>query len=622
MNMNRPRLSDQQRRAVEYMEGPVLVIAGPGSGKTRVITERVRRLLTEVPGHFRVLALTFTNKAANEMKDRLSDLGVARERAFIGTLHSFCSGMLAERGQSVGVGELPQIFEQFQDRKQVLLQAALDDPLLSEVLENIGDGKVRNQRVEQWLQMISRVKTHPITSANLEDPMDQHILDAYNAGLRASGAYDFDDLLLLAYRLLSEQPKLADFYRRLYSHICIDEAQDLNEAQYAVITALCGEEFRNVLMVGDPKQAIYGFNSSSPEFMYRFRDDFHAEEIELTENFRSSQSVVDIARALEPNYLILGQLPVKGHAEVLIGRNEVDEAKQIVDKIKHLMSVGHKDVEGNITTSSCAILGRTRFALLAIETELKEQHVPYYKRITANHQNESAIMDEFQLGLRILANPKDQLHLSSLVKRWNSETSLNPFLNTAEEVVAFLDSLARGSSEGHAGVIVRALQSIALQKNRVNLLTGIQILRSFADELPEMDRDQLYEDTCVMEYEWDQYLRSDGPKSSLAGFMTRMALGTGQQTASEGVALLTVHSSKGLEFDVVFIAGMCEGVFPDYRAKGKAKAEAEERRNAFVAVTRSKRLLYLSYPKVRRMPWGEEKLQKPSTYLQIAGLLG
>lgn len=619
--MSKPWLSDQQRRAVDHTGGPMLVIAGPGSGKTRVITERVRRLLTEVPGHFRVLALTFTNKAANEMKDRLSDLGEARERAFIGTLHSFCSGMLAERGQSVGVGELPQIFEQFQDRKQVLLQAALDDPLLSEVLDNIGDGKVRNQRVEQWLQMISWVKTHPITCPTLDDPMDQHILDAYNAGLRASGAYDFDDLLLLAYRLLSEQPKLADFYRRLYSFICIDEAQDLNEAQYAVVTALCGEEFRNVLMVGDPKQAIYGFNSSSPEFMYRFRDDFHAEEIELSENFRSSQAVVDIARALEPNYLIQGQLPIKGHAEVLVGQNEADEARRIVDTIKHLMNAGHEDVEGDITTSSCAILGRTRFALLAIETELKEQGVPYYKRITANHQNESAIMDEFQLGLRILANPKDRLHLSSLVKKWNSDTSVSQFLNSAEEVVAFLGALASNSSERHSEVIVRALQSIALQRNRVNLMTGIQILRTFADGLPEMDRDQIYEDICVLEYEWDQYLRSDGLKSSLAGFMSRMALGTGQQTALEGVALLTVHSSKGLEFDVVFIAGMVEGVFPDYRAKGKADTEAEERRNAFVAVTRSKRLLYFSYPQLRKMPWGEEKLQKPSSYLQVTGLL-
>ncbi len=620
--MNKLRLSEQQRKVVQHVNGPLLVVAGPGSGKTRVLTERVRRLLTEVPGHFRVLALTFTNKAASEMKDRLSDLGAARERAFIGTLHSFCADLLAERGKLVGVEALPQIFEQFQDRKQVLLQAALDDPLLLDELEQIDNDKDRNQRVDKWLQGISWVKAHPISCATQDDLLEQRVFEAYNAGLRACGAYDFDDLLLLTYRLLNEYPKLADFYRRLYGFICIDEAQDLNEAQYAVMTALFGNDFKNVLMVGDPKQSIYGFNTSSSDFMYRFRDDFGAEEIELSENFRSSKAVVSVARSLEPKYMVEAQLPISGHVEVLVGSDETDEAKQIVDKIECLVVSGHEDVEGNITASRCAILGRTRFTLMAIEKELKDRSISYYKRLTANHENESAMMDEFQLALRVVANPLDRLHLSSLAKKWKMNTPVSQSLNNPQDVISLLETLAIASKEDRAKEIVNALQVvIARQSQRLDLMLGIQVLRRFADGLSSDDRGVIYEDTTVFEHEWDQYLRSEGSTRSIAGFMTSMALGATQQARRDGVALLTVHSSKGLEYDVVFIACMAEGVFPDYRARGKAKEMDEERRNAFVAVTRSKRLLYFSYPMRRMMPWGEEKRQQPSRYLKEAGLV-
>ena len=618
--MNKLRLSEQQRRIVEHADGPMLVVAGPGSGKTRVLTERIRRLLTEIPGHFRILALTFTNKAANEMKDRLSDLGDVRQRAFIGTLHSFCSDMLTERGKLVGVDTLPQIFEQFQDRKQVLLQAALDDPILMEELDKIDNSKDRNQKIDNWLNFVSWIKAHPISCATLDDIFEKHLFEAYNAGLRACGAYDFDDLLLLAYRLLNENPKLADFYRRLYGFVCIDEAQDLNEAQYAVITALCGDELKNVLMVGDPKQSIYGFNTSSPEFMERFLNDFKANKIELSENFRSSKAVVSVAQSLEPNYMVEVQLPISGQVEMFVGSNEADEAKQIVEKIEHLMDFGHVDVEGKITTSRCAILGRTRFTLIAIEKELKNRNIPCYKRLTVNYENESNTMDEFQLALRILANPKDRLHLNALTKKWKVNTPVNQSVTNAQEVIDLLEKFANLSKEPRTKATIEALQAITHQTQRLNMMLGIQILREFADKLPEEEKRELYEDTVVLEQEWDQYLRSEGTVRSIAGFMSSMALGATQRAIKDGIALLTVHSSKGLEFDVVFIACMTEGVFPDYRAR-KGKELAEECRNAFVAVTRSKRLLYFSYPQHRMMPWGSEKVQQPSRYLRQVGLL-
>ncbi len=619
--MTRIRLSPQQAQVVEHIDGPLLVVAGPGSGKTRVLTERIRRLLTSVPGHFRVLALTFTNKAANEMKDRLDDLGDARQRAVISTLHSFCLDLLAERGKLVGVDGLPNIFEQFKDRKEILLKAAAQDPLLFDELDQLEDSKARNKRMDDWLLNISWVKAHPLTCVIApDDEVSRHVIEAYDAGLRACNAYDFDDLLLLAYRLLTGYPKIADFYRRLYRFICVDEAQDLNEAQYAVIRALCGGDYKNVLMVGDPKQSIYGFNTSSPDYMWNFRDEFKAPQIDLTENFRSSSAVVNVARSLEPNYLVAAQLPIVGSATMLVGTDEVDEASKVVDEIQHLMVYGHADVEGPITPSSCAILGRTRYALLAIEKEIKSRNIPFYKRLTANHENVSDTVDEFQLSLRVLANPQDRLHLAALTKKWKIADPLGGSPLDERGALALISGYALVSGLDRAQAVTEALQAVVAQTQRLDLMPGIKVLRSFADTLVEEERLEIYEDTAVFEEEWDQYLRSDGTTRTLASFMSSKALGATQQAARDGIALLTVHSSKGLEFDVVFVAGMAEGAFPDYRAVGKQKEMAEEVRNAFVAVTRSKRLLYLSYPQRRIMPWGDSKFQQPSQFIKRAGL--
>ena len=619
------RLSPDQKRAVDHTNGALLVVAGPGSGKTRVLTERIRRLLGEEKGHFQILALTFTNKAANEMTERLQDIPNIAERAFIGTLHKFCMEVLAKRGKPVGIDGLPQIFSASQDRRSILTRAINDDPELLHQLKLAGDHREQVKRIDSWLRKIIQYKSQLLRSIEIDDEIDRKIFEGYQAELRASGAVDFDDLLLLSYQLFEERPKIADFYRRLYRFICIDEAQDLNGAQYGVLRALCGDEYKNVMMVGDKKQSIYGFNTADPRYMDEFTNDFDAMVIELHENFRSSRAVVEAAKKLDSAYLAeVDKLPIKGTVELLIGENEDDEAKLVLQKINELCKNGHPDVEEPIRLESCAVLGRTRYTLLKIEEKLREQNLPYYKQLKADHESESNLALEFELCLRLLVNPKDQLHLDVLQKKWGIE-SLTQKAKEKRAVsgLEFIAHLASQSIDKKAIVITKATSELLASNGMIRMPNALDILDEYGkNSADEDDKRAIWEDIKVLRGEWNRFLRIERESANdLASFLTHMALGTMQQPRQDGLALLTVHSSKGLEFDVIFVVGMSDGTFPDYRANQNGKTKAEEKRNAFVAVTRSKRLLYLSYPQSKIMPWGSPRNQIPSPFLKDMGLV-
>jgi len=614
------QLSNTQKLIVEHDYGPLLVVAGPGSGKTRVLTERIRRLLNEKNEHFRILALTFTNKAANEMKERLSDLRNIEKRAFIGTLHSFCMEVLSNRGKAVGVERLPNIFESYQDRKQVLLQATMEDPVLSQIILRYSDKNSREKLLNQWLEMIGSAKNQLMLPEMMENDTDKRIYGAYNDSLHALNVLDFDDLLLLTYRLFQERPKIADFYRRQYRYICIDEAQDLNEAQYQVLRALCGSEHRNVVMVGDPKQAIFVWNGANPKYLDLFERDFGATNISLNENFRSSRVVVKAAKTLIPEYEIDGQPALTGSIRLIEGEDEQHEAISVINCIRKLISLGHKDIEGPITLERCAFLGRNRYALTCVENELKNQRMPYFKQLSAQHESESDLLRDFEVGLRILANPSDKLHINMLLKRWKISAE-NIVMDSTNDPEIILSNINKYVTDKDHSTVLSAL--ILMNRNKHNL--DFAKAMDYLDEYSKSKIDQeecalISEDIIIWRKHWDSFLRAQpGGQNSLSTFLGQVALGTTQQPRQEGVALLTVHSSKGLEFDVVVIVGMTEGTFPDYRAKGPALQE--EKRNMFVAITRSRRVLLLSYPRTKVMPWGSVRKQKPSRYLIYLGLI-
>jgi len=616
------RLSETQQKIVQHGDGPLLVVAGPGSGKTRVLTERIRRLLNESKGHFRILALTFTNKAANEMKERLAEFPDIEQRAFIGTLHSFCMEVLANRGKSVGIDKLPNIFESYQDRMQVLLQAVMDDPDLWHGLKQVRDARKQEKLLSRWLEMIGEAKNNLLLPEMLDNETERKAYVAYNEALRASDVVDFDDLLLLTYRLFQERPRIADFYRRQYRYMCIDEAQDLNEAQYQVLRALCGLEYRNVMMVGDPKQAIFVWNGADPKYLDIFERDFGAKKISMDENFRSSQAVVNAAKALNPEYAVQGQLPIVGSIELIVGDNEKHEAAEVLDYIQNLIDIGHQDVEGPITLERCALLGRTRYVLSTVEKELGRRQWPYYKQLSAQHESESDLLQDFELCLRLLSNPRDRLHLGMLLKRWHMREEdvlpLNNNVNNGKDLLATLKKRVRGKDQE---AVLQAIEAMEWSEQDFKFSNAMNYLDSFAENKESQEeRALIMEDIKIWRKHWNFFLRSQsGGLHSLTSLLGQVALGTTQQPRQEGLALITVHSAKGLEFDVVVVMGMAKGTFPDYRARGAALQE--EKRNAFVAVTRSKRLLVLAYPKTKVMPWGDVWWQKPSQYLSDLGLI-
>lgn len=613
------KLTKIQEEIVQFGEGALLVLAGPGSGKTLVVTERIRRLLSESQGNFRILALTFTNKAANEMKERLIEFPDINKKAFIGTLHSFCMEVLANRGQSEGFYTLPNIFEFIEDRKKILFQAIGEIPELNSKFKKIESQKRRKKLLNDWLELIRNAKINLKTPEMIDDPIFKNLYESYNANLRASNAVDFDDLLFYTYQIFEKRPKIADFYRRQYRYICIDEAQDLNKAQYRLITALCGRNYRNVMMVGDPKQAIFTWCGASPKYLDLFKKDFDAKVREINENFRCSKSVIEAANALNPNYKTVGIFPIEGEIELIESKTEEQEAELVLKKIQNLIDKGHKDLEEPLTLNNFAVLGRTRYSLSEIQKELENKNLSYYIYLSSEHEAESDVIKDFELGLRLLVNSYDQLHGEILLKRWNF--NMDFFTYCVKNNLDFFQELEKKEITKNQKIVLKALKVLKGTEENINFLNAIKIIETFASTLEEDDRELIIKDLDLWKQHWDYFLRSEyGGTHKLGSLLSQIALGCTQPSCLDGIALLTIHSAKGLEFDVVFIVGMTEGTFPDYRVN-TPKEHEEEQRNAFVAITRAKRLVYFSYPKTKKMPWGDIKHQTPSRYLRKIGII-
>lgn len=602
------KLSKKQEEIVFAENGAIYVKASAGSGKTRVLTERVRYLLSQTKK--RILALTFTNKAGKEIKERLSDLSEIDNRVFIGTFHGFCQYMLENHGNLIGLAKMPQIFEDETDRLELLEQAINQTPSYAAEYKR-QTNKEQINYCYRVLNFISKVKRNLIADSELEQhTSDENIVllyQNYQDILRAQNAIDFDDLPFLAHTLLVSFPKIAALYRRSFFGICIDEAQDLNNAQYQFLVAFANGEFTNIMMVGDPNQSVFYFNGSSPDYMDKdFVRDFNPVIFELKENFRSSIAVLSATTRVFPDTENIAGLVKNGDFEQYGLKDENEEAKWVVDKIKKLIALKHhSDIEGDITYEKIAVLARNKYVFNVLEIQLIESKLPFYYKMTPGAiQFESDLMKLFDLALRVRVNPQDNLHKNRLFKRLKIEATGN--LNLEVIIPQITDELNRK--------LITLVYGLSEDGSNIK-----QALESFRKSIfieDENDKQMIFNDINELRKHWHNYAKSTDNKS-LDQFKNSMALGqTHPLTQHSGITLSTIHTMKGQESDIVFLIGMDDETFPDYRAVRNGGIEMiQEKNNLYVAFTRAKRFLYVTWPQKRLMPWGTLKFRKISRFL-------
>ena len=620
------RLSEKQKQIVESrISAPIQVLASAGAGKTRVLTERVRYILQQRENEG-VIALTFTNKAAEEMKSRLLDSDEAAERAWIATIHSVAQRMLGQYGHTIGLPSELQIYEKDQDRMEVFIQSLRDGRIDIDEYLNVDNSKEKRNRERQLQQIMNRFSLIKREMLNRDEVANDELWDKFNdyqSALLDSGGIDFDDILYYANRLLLTHDWIARIYRTKFPNICVDEAQDLNRLQYEFIKALCGEATKSVMMVGDPNQMIYGFNGSSSEYLCdHFPRDFSAIKFELIENFRSTTEVIKAANSLKPSSQMGLSYALRGKFQVEVLDDEEKQAEWIVSSVQNFINLEYDDeIEGPITLDNMVVIARNRFVFSSLEKTLSDHSIPFYLRKSERADDPISLFGKIlDHSIRIKLNPKDWIDGKKLCSILN----LNPPDTwTNERILAVLADQIPDKGLQFPDVYSDLLKGIdKLDADNPNIREFEEKFKNRLAKLAALDHD----DNSKLELErsidelrdfsvkWTKF-KQKGLGYSLQHFRNALALGQlAEEVSTNGLMLSTVHTMKGLEKDIVFIISMCEGVFPDYRATSDKKI-AEELNNAFVAITRAKRWLFITYPNERTMPWGDKRRQTPSRFI-------
>lgn len=601
------RLSEKQQKIVDFNEGALLVKAGPGSGKTRVLIERIKKLLLNKK-RCKILALTFSNLAAEEMKQRLEEDKAVEEyidNVTVGTIHSFALELVQRRGNLLGLQEELTLFENNTDRQKMLREVFLKDVEFKSILKS----KDKPDRfLSECLEMIAEQKKKFISPSMYDgNETFKRLYAEYNQYLLEQNAIDFDDILFYAYRILVENPSIQNMYASLYKYICVDESQDLNYAQYQLIKALCGTNIKNVMFVGDENQSIYGFNGSNSDLMSKnFVEDFQPVIFELYENYRSAKKIVEYANRLE-NTDSVSNYYYEGELRAFECVNEDAEADFIVNKIEELKRNGHPDIEVKPEYDDFAIIARNRYALASIEEKLKARNIPFYYKKTVNGiECESQFAKVLDLVLRVFLNRHDSVHMKELTAVLGCDMS---------EAEQGLDQLLKDTNYTCIVSVLPFLTDDAFNFSKVIKELNESVQKA---TIGEDEKYLIMGDLEEWNKHWKKYCSIvPSENRTLLSFRNSISLGKTQDVSGDkGVALLTAHMSKGLQYEVVFVVGLSEGTFPDYRAVSTGGKEMEqEKNNMFVAATRAKRLCYFTYPRYKRMPWGDTKFQRKSRFL-------
>jgi len=624
-------LNPQQQQAVLASSGPILVMAGPGSGKTRVLTQRVAYLIGAlgVPP-YSILAVTFTNKAAREMEARiLRLLGDKQARGLtLGTFHATCARILRREARHLPFDANFVIYDS--DDQLSLMRQVLQDL-------NLDEKRYRPQTVHALISYAKNELLMPDTFPvhDYRDEVVARIYRRYQELLLANNALDFDDLLLYTVYLMEQIPEARERYARLFEHILVDEFQDTNQAQYVLVRHLSSYH-RNLFVVGDIDQSIYRWRGADYRNVLRFEQDFpDAQVILLEQNYRSTQAILDVAMAVIEShpYRTAKQLfTERGRGEtvqVIEARDDTHEAQWVVETIAGLIK--HKQV----SPGEIAVMYRTNAQSRLLE-EAFLQHGLRYRLVGAQRFYGRREIKDLIAYLRIIHNPADEVSLWRVLntppRGIGNKTVLalrayaqQRKLSSGQAILAIAaeaESAVSGVFPQRAVIAVaRFGDLLASWRAQMGQTTPLQLLdqvlrdidyRAYLDDGTDEGQDR-WEN--VMEL---RRLAAEFDQSGLEAFLERVALVSDQDTLAEGndaPTLLTLHAAKGLEFGVVFIVGLNEGSLPHARSLDDSEALHEERRLFYVAITRAKDRLYLVYSQTRSS-YGYAEPQAPSRFLE------
>jgi DNA helicase II / ATP-dependent DNA helicase PcrA len=601
-------LNPPQLEAVLYDGGPLVVVAGAGSGKTRVLTRRIARLVADEVAPWRILAITFTNKAASEVRRRVVELvGTDAEKMWLSTFHSACVRILRREAEHVGYSPGFSIYDEGDTRR-----------LVEHIIDDLGiDAKRFPSRAV--VSQVSAAKSELLDAADyaerartFHEERIGRIFAEYERRLRAAQAMDFDDLLSVVVRLFRSDEEVLGRYQQRFQHVLVDEYQDTNFAQNEIVK-MVGAGHRNVCVVGDTDQSIYAFRGAEIRNLLDFERAFpDAKTVILDQNYRSTQNILDAANAVIGNNVMRQDKKLwssLGVGEKIFryrGGDERDEATFVANAVAELSS------SGRMMRGEIAVFYRTNAQSRAIEQAFADRGIPYQVIGGARFYDRREIRDVLAY-LRLVANPSDEVSLRRVInvpKRGIGDSTVNKLsAYAAAHQITLAESLSQARAAGVAGRSLSAIDSFR------RLLTELVLLgsRPTGEILDDVVKRTGYRDALEMEVavggaaavdaegrleNLDELSSVADGQEDLGTFLQATALvaSTDDYDDSGGrVCLMTLHSAKGLEFDVVFLTGLEEGVFPHDRSLGDPDSLEEERRLCYVGITRARKRLYLTY---------------------------
>ena len=615
--MNIDNLNDKQKEAVLYNDGPLLIIAGAGAGKTKTLTTKIAYLIEEkYATPYNVLAITFTNKAAKEMKDRLyAMLGDVAKKIQVSTFHSFGLKLLRENFELLGY-----------DRNFVIMDSDDSLTVVKKIIKDLGyDPKVYNPKAIR--NKISSCKNEMISAKAYEryaisdyEQVIHKIYEKYEDKLYRNNSVDFDDLLLLPIKLFKENSDVLERYQDLYQYILIDEYQDTNQAQY-ILTKLISEKNRRITCVGDDSQSIYSFRGANYKNILNFEKDYpDAKTILLEQNYRSTSTILDAANQVIKNNSQRKDKKLwtdRGTGEKIKyyrAYNERDEAQYVIRKIKELVNRGteYKDI---------AILYRTNAQSRVVEEEMLKENLPYRVIGSFYFYSRKEIKDLIAY-LRLIHNSKDNISLLRVINTPKRGIGLKTIENLTskadEEGISIYDAISSGKELEFKNTI----EKLKIVAEDLTLTELIDKVLDASGMKKELESEQSLESEVRLENleEFKSITKSFEEKEgliSLEDFLLEISLISDVEEYKDDpnrISLMTVHSVKGLEFDNVFVIGMEEGIFPHMNSLMENMALEEERRLCYVAITRAKDNLHLVNAR-RRTLFGKEQVNPVSRFM-------